>query len=433
MCIPVGDGAARHRAGRNVGEVAASGGPMGTGPMPWEGAGMYARLQNGQVADWEDWYDLGTVALHGAVDQTWGRYTLAARSLVTALRLKQGLPAAHYHLGFALQKLRENCGGDWQWKAWNSFTLSTRGKTEIAFEGLAWFHIENGNSQAAFQTYDRGLGALCSPAAGGRERQCNVSPEFVYRWWDALQQACNFDKWHEAIGVLHNLLESAMQAAPSSHTMSMAQAMRTPMHDLLRRQIAEAEWTKMASTTTAAAEAAAAPAAVAKEAGMAERTLPQQWLYSEPFALDQVQRTRVRLAYLSFNFSPSRNLNGLVAGLLQRHDRRRFHVTSFAIYGHHGRDSEAERRAAVECSDEWVDLQQDAASGGGLVSDAEMASAINRRRIHVLVDLVGLIRNHRHGILVLRPAPLQASTQTSHLPATHPSLLLRQLSLLPPL
>jgi len=283
---------------------------MGAGPLPWESTDLYGRLRSGQVANWEDWYDLGTVALHGAVDQTWGRYMLAARSLVTALRIQSGTPAAHYHLGFALQKLRENCGGDWRWKAWNSFTLATRGRTETAFEGLAWFHIENGNSQAAFHTYDRGLNALCSPVAGGRDRECSVSPEFIYRWWDALQQGCNFDKWDEAMGVLHNLLNSAVQAAPSGRTMSMAQAMRTPMPDLLRRQVAEAEWAKLASTTVAVA-AAGGTGTQGKWS-----PLPLQWLQSTTFARDKSARQRLRVGYVSFNFSPQRNLNGLVAGLV---------------------------------------------------------------------------------------------------------------------
>jgi hypothetical protein len=85
---------------------------MGPDPLPWDGSEVERRLRSGRVDNWEDWYDLGTIALAGSADQTWGRYTLAARSLVTALRLERGLPAAHYHLGFAVQKLRENAGGD---------------------------------------------------------------------------------------------------------------------------------------------------------------------------------------------------------------------------------------------------------------------------------------------------------------------------------
>jgi len=56
---------------------------MGSDPMPWEGSTLDKRLRSGQVSSWEDWYDLGTIALDGAIDQTWGRYALAARSLVT--------------------------------------------------------------------------------------------------------------------------------------------------------------------------------------------------------------------------------------------------------------------------------------------------------------------------------------------------------------
>jgi len=204
---------ASHSGERKCGDIEARVGPMGPAPHPWEGSEVERRLRGGHVANWEDWYDLGTAALAGATDQTWGRYALAARSLVTALRLEHQLPAAHYHLGFAVQKLRENAGGDWRWKAWNSFSLSTRGQTETSFEGLAWFHIENGNSQEAFIAYQRGLNKLCSSAPDGDTRECKLSAEFLYRWWDALQQGCNFREWTHAERVLQNLLRDSLEAA----------------------------------------------------------------------------------------------------------------------------------------------------------------------------------------------------------------------------
>jgi hypothetical protein len=319
---------------RKYGDIEARVGPMGPAPHPWEGSEVERRLRGGHVANWEDWYDLGTAALAGATDQTWGKYALAARSLVTALRLEHQLPAAHYHLGFAVQKLRENAGGDWRWKAWNSFTLSTRGQTETSFEGLAWFHIENGNSQEAFLAYQRGLNKLCSSAPDGDTRECRLSAEFLYRWWDALQQGCNFREWTHAERVLQNLMRDSLEAARAvwggGHTMSMAQAMRTPISCSLRRQIAEVEWRRMAASIPEHARA---------------HVLPVHWLFTDAFVKAQGARGRqggdgrVRVGYLSFNFSPARNLNGLVSGLLQRHDRTRFHVTSFSIYGHHGRDS----------------------------------------------------------------------------------------------
>ena len=165
---------------QTFGKISVHDGPMGPAPMPWESDAAFLRVQSGVVGNWEDWYDVGTLALAGAVDQTWGRYALAARSIVTALRLRPGLPAAHYHLGYAIQRLRDNAGGDWRWKAWNSFELATRGLSETSFEGLAWFHIENGNAQAAFRAYERGLRVLC--VGRGHDRECNLSTEFVHRW-----------------------------------------------------------------------------------------------------------------------------------------------------------------------------------------------------------------------------------------------------------
>ena len=53
------------------------------------------------------------------------------------------------------------------------------------------------------------------------------------------------------------------------------------------------------------------------------------------------------------------------------------------------------------------------------MSDGEMSRAINERQMDVLVDLVGLIRNHRHAILILRPAPLQVNTVYDKYTHTH--------------
>ena len=66
--------------------------------------------------------------------------------------------------------------------------------------------------------------------------------------WDALQQGCTFSAWEEAVHVLHNLLHTTVAAARSgaagvniggdsrAQTMSMAQAMRTPMPDRCAHQ-----------------------------------------------------------------------------------------------------------------------------------------------------------------------------------------------------
>ena len=89
------------------------------------------------------------------------------------------------------------------------------------------------------------------------------------------------------------------------------------------------------------------------------------------------------------------------------------------MYTHtHTHTHTQERRQAEACADEFVDLQM-VGGGGGYVSDGEMSRAINERQMDVLVDLVGLIRNHRHAILILRPAPLQVNTVYDKYTHTH--------------
>ena len=119
--------------------------------------------------------------------------------------------------------------------------------------------------------------------------------------------------------------------------------MRTPMSDRARRQLAAAEWQEMYRSAYAQWQGGRGGEEYAQwhGGGGGGWSLPVEWLYSDAFGGGGGGLGgRVRVGYLSFNFSPTRNLNGLVSGLLQCHDRTRFHVTSFAIYGHHHRDSE---------------------------------------------------------------------------------------------
>ncbi|KAJ1490790.1 glycosyl transferase family 41-domain-containing protein [Baffinella frigidus] len=377
------------------------GGPLGDwgpGHPAWAAASDAARLG----ADSEALHDAGITLLQTATDQTWGIYALAARSLVASLRLAGQVgvarPSALYHLGFAIQSLREHAGGAWRAKARNAFTLATQASpVEGAFEGLAWFYVSNGDSAGALRAYSAGLDARCEPPGFGAvppgvDRECRVSPTFIYRWWDAVQLSAALSLYQHGLPMVVDALLGGIR---KGEPMDMAQAMRCPLPDHIRRLTAEAQARLLLAQ--AAPHALLDPASLfAFRGGFAH--VPLDWSFSN---LAPGEGRRVRVGFLSFNFSPARNLNGLVAGVLPRIADARFESICMALYGHHRSDTEHERRDAEAHCTSFVDL------GAGGKTDAEVARDVNDMQPHVVVDLIGLIHNHRHSVLLLRPAPLQ--------------------------
>ena len=139
-------------------------GDWGPGHPAW--AEVY-QVSSSAASDSEAMHDAGIALLQAATDQTWGIYSLAARSLVASLRLAEAgvtRPSALYHLGFAIQSLREHAGAAWRAQAQSAFTLATQASPgEGSFEGLAWFYVSNGDGAGAVRAYSAGLDALCEP------------------------------------------------------------------------------------------------------------------------------------------------------------------------------------------------------------------------------------------------------------------------------
>jgi len=192
-------------------------GDWGPGHPAW--AAVHQATHPG--ADSELLHDAGIALLQAATEQTWGIYSLAARSLVASLRLAGVTrPSALYHLGFAIQSLREHAGAAWRAQARSAFTLAAQASPgEGAFEGLAWFYVSNGDSAGAVRAYSAGLVALCEPPGFGAvppgvDRACRASPSFIYRWWDAVQQSAALSLYQD--GLLPR------PALSLSHTLSLS-------------------------------------------------------------------------------------------------------------------------------------------------------------------------------------------------------------------
>lgn len=106
---------------------------------------------------------------------------------------------------------------------------------------------------------------------------------------------------------------------------------------------------------------------------------------------------RIRIGYLSSDFC-SHAMSYLIAELLERHDRTRFEVWGFDMSPDDGSSIRARVTAALDHHVPIVDLGDQAA-----------AARIRAAEIDVLIDLNGLTRGARPGILRRKPAPVQAS------------------------
>jgi protein O-GlcNAc transferase len=108
-------------------------------------------------------------------------------------------------------------------------------------------------------------------------------------------------------------------------------------------------------------------------------------------------RRRLRLGYLSADFRDHIVTHAIVK-LLEQHDRDAFAPTALSLSSDDGSSARARLLGAMETS---VDL-----SG---LSDTEAALTIREHGVDILIDLGGYSADARPGILLHRPAPVQAS------------------------
>jgi predicted O-linked N-acetylglucosamine transferase (SPINDLY family) len=106
---------------------------------------------------------------------------------------------------------------------------------------------------------------------------------------------------------------------------------------------------------------------------------------------------RMRLGYLSADFC-RHAVSFLMAEVLERHDRARFEVFGYCASPEDGSDIRARVIAALDHHVPIATLDDDAA-----------AARIRADEIDVLVDLNGLTRGARLGVLARKPAPVQAT------------------------
>jgi protein O-GlcNAc transferase len=112
---------------------------------------------------------------------------------------------------------------------------------------------------------------------------------------------------------------------------------------------------------------------------------------------ERYEHDRIRVAYVSADFHEHAVPN-LIAGLLELHDRARFHITALSI-GPDRRD--AMRSRLVAAVDRFVDVSAQ--------SDDEVARLMRESEIDIAVDLQGYTQGCRTGIFARRAAPVQVN------------------------
>ena len=104
---------------------------------------------------------------------------------------------------------------------------------------------------------------------------------------------------------------------------------------------------------------------------------------------------RIRIGYLSTDFC-RHAMSFLIAELLELHDRSRFEVYGYCASPEDGSDIRARVLAAM---DHHVPIKA--------ITDQEAAARIRADEIDILIDLNGLTRGARVGVLRWKPAPVQ--------------------------
>ena len=104
---------------------------------------------------------------------------------------------------------------------------------------------------------------------------------------------------------------------------------------------------------------------------------------------------RIRIGYLSSDFC-RHAMSFLIAEMLELHDRDRFEVYGYCTSAEDGSDI---RQRVIAAFDRFVPIRT--------LSDSEAAERIRQDEIDILIDLNGLTKGARVGVLRWKPAPVQ--------------------------
>ena len=129
----------------------------------------------------------------------------------------------------------------------------------------------------------------------------------------------------------------------------------------------------------------------------AQRFMADQPSFSAVWQGEIYSHGRIRIAYFSPDFC-NHAVGQLAVGMFEAHEKSRFETIAIS----YGRDDGSQLRRRIKSAfDDFIDVRE--------MTDADVAAFIHRREIDILVDLSGLTRYNRFGVLLRRVAPIQVN------------------------
>ena len=297
-----------------------------------------------------------------------------------AIACHPGSAELHNNRGTALRDLRRH--GD----AAAAYEQALRRRPDFAevYCNIANLGLDTGRYEEALRYADQAL---------------RIAPEML----DALniRGTCLrvLKRYQDAVETYEKILASApLYGQAQSHLLSA----RASLCDWTNR----AEQASHITARIAAGESASSPHAFLWICDSGATQLRCATLYSRdqfpaesPLWLgERYPHERLRVAYLSADFS-DHPVAHLIAGVLERHDRRRFETFGISLH----RDAiEGPMHARMRRA---FDHFHDVSDAG----DADVARLLRAAQIDIAVDLTLHTRGGRPGILARRPAPLQVN------------------------
>ncbi len=316
------------------------------------------------------------------------RYDEAAAGFTAAVRLQPGFAESHLNLGVALVALHDYAGALASFD--RAIALRPRHAESYRNRGVALFHLRRFADAVA--SYDQAI-ALCSDLADAFANRGHALREMM-------QHEAAIASYDRAIGI----------APGRTDLVAVARHLKMQVCDW---RGLDADLARLAAGVDSADDGGGGidAAAVAMnpfyvlallDSASLQRHAAQAWVRREcapDGALGPVparaRRQRVHVGYFSADFHEHAT-SYLIAGLLELHDRSRFHITAFSF----GPDSRGPMRQRLQAAcDDFLDVRAH--------SDAEVAMRARSLGIDIAVDLKGFTQGNRAGIFALRAAPLQ--------------------------
>jgi len=115
------------------------------------------------------------------------------------------------------------------------------------------------------------------------------------------------------------------------------------------------------------------------------------------WAGERYRHDRIRIAYVSPDLR-EHPVGHLMAGIFERHDRRRFETIAISIGAN---DGSRLRQRMVDCFDHFIDAK--------MMESRKIAELMRSMEVDVAIDLAGFTADSRSEVFGMRPAPVQVN------------------------